>query len=552
MFDSSVLCDPRPLVRVVQMDWPMTDIWPSILFIYRANITLAVTVWAGIVTSVVYALLSLSARCVETRLDSREPPLVKPNVPLLGHVFGMARQGPKYFQATSAKTKSPIYTLKMLSRTLYVITAPDMVNIVSKNTKTISFNPFIAEVAIRMTHCSSEAREVIERNIDSRDSYVTEIHDHSIASLASGPELQRLTGSMLRQAWTQYLAPLAKVPESKVSLHSFLRDMLTVSSTTALYGPQNPFLTNAKARKEYWDYVEGINSLFINIKPHLIARKSHKARNYLARIFENYLTSDMVRHSSMLTEGRRVIAKKHGMGDSDVARMEMGNMVGILVNTVPMTFYLLCHIYSDAQLLGDLRDELEQNAIKTQPDARAQLDLSATQDNCPLLNSTFQETLRYYSKGTTGRLVREDTMLDGRVLLKKGGIIQMPSSVIHSDTAVWGDPSFHARRFLKSNSADRPMPPDVRSTTAAGAYRPWGGGSTLCPGRHFATNEIISTAALVLWRFDMSPGHHGKWVIPKPKQASLAETAFPPAHDIEVLVRKRSARDLADEFDMGF
>jgi hypothetical protein len=33
--------------------------------------------------------------------------------------------------------------------------------------------------------------------------------------------------------------------------------------------------------------------------------------------------------------------------------------------------------------------------------------------------------------------------------------------------------------------------------------RAFGGGVSLCPGRFFASNEVLSYAASVLWRFDV-------------------------------------------------
>lgn len=39
-------------------------------------------------------------------------------------------------------------------------------------------------------------------------------------------------------------------------------------------------------------------------------------------------------------------------------RLEVGTLLGILVNTLPSSFYMLVQIYSDPALLQDIRDEL--------------------------------------------------------------------------------------------------------------------------------------------------------------------------------------------------
>lgn len=45
-------------------------------------------------------LLHTLARYFEAAHDPREPPLVRSKLPLVGHVIGMLRRGPKYFQQT--------------------------------------------------------------------------------------------------------------------------------------------------------------------------------------------------------------------------------------------------------------------------------------------------------------------------------------------------------------------------------------------------------------------------------------------------------------------
>ena len=39
------------------------------------------------------------------------------------------------------------------------------------------------------------------------------------------------------------------------------------------------------------------------------------------------------------------------------------------------------------------------------------------------------------------------------------------------------------------------------SPTATALYRPFGGGSTLCPGRHFAATEVLALTAMVVHQY---------------------------------------------------
>ena len=162
---------------------------------------------------------------------------------------------------------------------------------------------------------------------------------------------------------------------------------------------------------------------------------------------------------------------------------------------------------------------------------RATLRVPALRDACPLLNSAWQETLRVHGRGASARLVVEDTLLAGRWLLKKGSMAMIPQGVMHADVTAWGDDTgFQARRFLRQKDATRRV--------QAASYRPFGGGSTICPGRFFVTMEVLMLTAMVLLRYDVEPVG-GEWKLPRPVQTSLTQNVFPPEGDIRVKLSVR-------------
>ena len=428
------------------------------------------------------------------------------------------------------------------------MTSPDLVSLVSRNSKAISFNPFIAELEIRLTGCSDDGRKIIEHNIDGthgKDGCVVETHDRTVAALAPGAGLNKVSKDMLEQSWYRFLQPLeSKSGEDDVSLYAFLRHLVTVCSSTAIYGASNPVAANDNLEQAFWDFNSRLNMLLVNFHPAKTAAKADRARARLGDRFKSYFDANPLGRSSPLAEARYSVQRKHGLSTRDMGRLEVGTLIGILVNTVPATFYLLLHVFASQPLLRSLRAELEANAICKECD-KTILNMSAMRERCALLRSTFQETLRMYSEMASSRLVMEDTMLDGRFLLTKGSIPQMPNSVYHTDKSVWGDLSFQPRRFMVQDltSKDPSAKEDKKQNTtkrsaAVASYRPFGGDSTLCPGRHFAAMEIMGLAALIVWRFDLSPPR-GKWTIPESKQDSVVEGVFPPMKDVLVSFNKR-------------
>ena len=267
----------------------------------------------------------------------------------------------------------------------------------------------------------------------------------------------------------------------------------------------------------------------------MTARKGHKGRQKIASAFKQYFDNDPSRQSSALTNHRYNTNVRYGLTTLNMGRLEVGTLIGILANTIPTAFYMLAYIYSDELLLKDIRKEL-QAVISSVPDQESgqvmrYLNVSTMKEKCPLLRSTFQEVLRVHSLGASARMVLKDTMLNDQYLLKKGGVVQIPTSVIHSDTSVWGQTDFQPRRFLKQDASIK----EEKRNPAA--YRPFGGGSTLCPGRHFASTEILSLTAMMTLKYDVVPVS-GRWLLPKPRQQSLATAVFPPENDVKVKITR--------------
>lgn len=292
------------------------------------------------------------------------------------------------------------------------------------------------------------------------------------------------------------------------------------------------------------DFDHDLNILILNILPSISAPKGDHARSVLASAFQEYFENhDQGRSQcSAMIKARYSASVKHGISFQDQGRLEVGTLLGILVNTIPSAFYMICHIYSDEALLRDIRCELELICVTKTPDQRSwTLDVLAMREKSVLLHATFQELLRVHAMGAGSRYVREDVMLNDEYLLKKGMVVQMPMAVMHSDPRIWGIDvnDFRPSRFSKQTESMR----ERKSKSAA--YRPFGGGASLCPGPHFVTLEVMALTALMVLRLDITP-LSGQWCIPAQKQESLATNVFPPESDVRVKVKRREGFEDVD------
>lgn len=216
------------------------------------------------------------------------------------------------------------------------------------------------------------------------------------------------------------------------------------------------------------------------------------------------------------------------------SKLVSGSAVAVLGNTIPTAFWFLVHLYSDGKVFEACREEVLAQVVHTKSEDGSpvrSVDITAIKTACPLLNSAFKEVLRKEAIGTGVRGVEEDHVLDGKYLLRKGGLIMIPLAAQHLDRDRWGA---DAEEYCYDRFADK-----TRPRVGNNSFRSFGGGTTLCPGRHFVTTELLAFATMLLLRFDIVPTN-GKWVVPTSLNAELTTTVPPPDFDVDVEIRKRA------------
>lgn len=237
-----------------------------------------------------------------------------------------------------------------------------------------------------------------------------------------------------------------------------------------------------------------------------------------------------------MVQARYEVNRKHNVPLADIERFDLSLSIGLLVNTTPAAAWVLYYVYSHSSLLTDLRAMLSSyvhvssNLSDTNcPVFRA--DIAGIIAGCPLLMSIVQETLRVRATNASGRKVLKDTMLDDQYLLKQGSMLLMPSAELHTDASAWGltVKDFDPQRFMKRGSQESKIP--------SGAYRVFGGGNALCPGRFFSVIEIIAFTTVMVLKYDLSPVS-GDWVMPK-CHPHILTSILTPVEDIRIRIRKR-------------
>ena len=343
--------------------------------------------------------------------------------------------------------------------------------------------------------------------------------------------------------------------------------------------------------------------IVLGLYPKYTARKGFAGRRKLHKAMNEYFDRGNHQYGLGVLKARYDAVINNGGTTDDVARFEIGDLVGVLVNATPTFFWVLLIIYSDAALLEAIRTEVgavmkttnpspspSPSCTTANPKRKHEIDITTLEPSCPLLLSAYRELLRHRTQSSSSRWILKDTIIADQYLLKKDSVLMIPGALIHIDP-IWGPDrkEYNPRRFLPSkkdepvipaNPQSNPNPnPNPSPTTKPqpepqlpnqqqpkpakvhpGAYRVWGGGQTLCPGRFFATMEITSAVAMVVMRFDIEPvgsrgGKKGKgkgeWVFPKVDGNRVASSIHPPGRDVRVRVREREGWE-GGEWGFGF
>lgn len=455
----------------------------------------------------------------------------------------------------------PIFTMTMPGTKMYVVTTPELIQAIQKQPKELAFPPIEAKFASRVCGSSAEAHKIMMTNVNGDEGdwgLSMETYAAMRAALAPGPDLDNMNRVMIQNiaAALDHLTA-AGGKHAKIGLAKWLRSSVTAATTNSVYGPQNPFKQQA-VEDGFWyilrqtlaekyktlikssrDFESDLVAILIGVLPSITARKGVAGRAKVTQAFERYFRTGGHKESSILMQNRYETGAKNGLSIEDIARFEVGGAIAILVNTAPAAFWTLLYVYSHPGILEDIRKEVS-SIMTTTVDETGNpiwnLDITNVKTKCPILTSTFQEVLRHRSMGTSIRQVMQDTFLKDQWLLKKGCMIQMPGRVIHKDPSIWGSDvdEFNPRRFMKGEvpKTENGKPPNPA------AFRAFGGGTTLCPGRHFATTEILAVVTMFVMRYNMEPTA-GAWSLPKTDNTNVAAVVMEPDSDVEVEVSMR-------------
>lgn len=194
----------------------------------------------------------------------------------------------------------------------------------------------------------------------------------------------------------------------------------------------------------------------------------------------------------------------------------------------------------------------------------------------PLLQSIFAEVMRLRIVGILSRVVAGGEFHLGEWSLPEGSILGIPSRTGAMNKKVWNagteldphpldkfwedrfliypdkfdsgplrkqgtafDPSEHKKsRAHSPTEIEAPREPTFSLKGLGGAYLPFGGGSGICPGRHFAKQEVVCSLAKLALEYDIELQVPSNWE-PRMNTAFFPIGALPPVDKVPFRIRRR-------------
>ncbi|KAI1740237.1 cytochrome P450 [Xylaria scruposa] len=329
--------------------------------------------------------------------------------------------------------------------------------------------------------------------------------------------------------------------QEQSSFQDFLGHAVCSPMVKAIFGPALISL-NPGFVEDLFEFDANVPWLARGLPSWLIP-KAHRAREKLAGHFrrwhayskQHFTCADVYEDgdgdpywgSAFIRNRHTIFTRVGGHSDDAIVALDIGLSFGLISNTSPATILMAWHIFKDPELLQRIRNELrERVGAQSYKDVHPKVFLGS-----PLLQSVYAEVLRLYTNVYIMVSPPQGDVNLGRWRLPKGAIALLNTCISHHDPQLWNTRGglhpvneFWADRFLiypgdKSsgpvnpgikNVRDKARLPSERNTepffSTAGldaSWFPYGGGHSICPGRHLAKTIIIFTCVMLVSEFDI-------------------------------------------------
>ncbi|KAI0972197.1 cytochrome P450 [Xylaria arbuscula] len=379
--------------------------------------------------------------------DLREPPTVFGGIPFIRPLIGTFIRGRYYYVRMRDKYRLPSYTLRVPNPPIYTANSLPMIQRSDRHILTVAFSSIQVQACENATGVSNTGMAKIANYKSlSEDGYLRSFSKSTAPAASPGLGRDELSRAAVSDSAAS-IDRLAARGRVTVKLFDWVRHEIFADTPYATYGSHRPF-RHPENERAWVEFESGILVLLMGLFPRIFARQSLNARNTLVSVLNRHFR------------------------ESNPFEVAAG-----VVNTV----------FSNPVVLADCQNEVTL-LVQNSAEGVYSIDLAQVHTSSPVLISAWPEVLHFYGISVAAHIVHEDTTMDDKYLLNKGG--PTASQLNHS-------------RFLK-------VVKEKSHRYPAAALR----------GAPFASTEVLALVALLLI---------------KPEKHNAIERAFPLfKRDVEV------------------
>ncbi|KAJ5462939.1 hypothetical protein N7475_007883, partial [Penicillium sp. IBT 31633x] len=477
------------------------------------------------------------------RLSSRgkQPPYLKERVPYVTNTIQYLTDVGTFLNrvtTTLEKTKSNIVKFHVGPIPAYIVTGTKNVQTVFNSPNSLDGN--FLQLMLMERHWGMSKEEIAKFANDQSGRLKTPApgtestpaekrfwrgHDHLYAEYLSNRTYADALADSFYRLFSERLDQQSTTEWGTVNLFEMLKTSMAESAIISLFGSQiidlNPGFIDC-----YWEFDEIAGTLVWGL-PKFLQRRSVAIKDRLHTMTGKHIDSAWKHFDwngpdaeskwephfgSRLSRETAKWLSEGGFSNQAAAGHTLASLFGLNGNTVPVTAWAMIELIKDRTLFEAVRTEA-MGAYTTDPTTGARRIDAQKLINLPLLQSLYIEIMRLHVSFNVTRKVTQPVQVDG-YMIEKGALLQTCSQIAHFEDAVWALPEHPASDFwawrhvqyvdVRDELTGEPIRrPQFAIKGRPSSFFPYGGGYVMCPGRHFAKQEIMLAIAVLVTKFDI-------------------------------------------------
>ncbi|XP_028987932.1 cytochrome P450 7B1 isoform X2 [Betta splendens] len=431
-----------------------------------------------------------------------EPPLIKGWIPYVGKALEFSRDAHRFLEGLQ-ETHGDVFTVHIAGKYMTFILDPLVYPNVIKQSRQLDFHEFSNKVSPvtfgypPVDHRFPGLKEDISRTF----------------KLLQGDSLTPLTESMMGNLMMVLRQDHLEEGGGwrSCSMFQFCYAIMFEATFLTMYGGPAPGQRHSgmdQLRENFIKFDNMFPLLIAQIPIWLLGRTSANREMLL-----NYLLPKKLSHwtntSQFIKRRSELFDRYDSLRDIDKAAHHFAVLWASAGNTTPATFWAMYYLVSHPEALQVVRQELHDVLKLSGVEFSGSEDVALSReqlDRLLCLESSINESLRLCSSSMNIRVAQEDFSLrldaERSVDVRKGDVVTLYPKRMHLDPDIYPDPeTFRFDRYMQDGAEKTDFYKDGQKLKYY--LMPFGSGSTMCPGRYFALNEIKQFLSLLLLYFDL-------------------------------------------------